>query len=91
MRRDELVPYLIDKMLEGKSSFEEVLANPKINDTDWYTYYTWTEQEMLLYKELFIDTLVNNCTPKFTKVLAEREWAMFNLMWGLKVVNNEKI
>lgn len=89
LNKDTIIPYLIDKMLDGKSTFEEVLANPSIDGVDWYTYYTWTEQEMLSYKKFFIDTLVKNCVPKFTKVMAEREWTMFNLMWGLKLEKTE--
>lgn len=91
LRRDELVPYFIDLMLLKKgSSYQEVLENPTINGLEWYRYYCWTDRDVQIFKSIFIDTLVNNCTPKFTEESAEIEWGWFYLMYGLKVVDDEK-
>lgn len=92
LRRDDLVPHLINLMLHPKgSSYEEVLKEPTINGLEWYQYYTWTDRDVQTFKSVFIDTLVNNCTPKFTKSMAEIEWGWFYFMYGLKVVNDEKV
>lgn len=90
IRRDKLVPYLIDKMLQGKiegveDRYQYVLNNDlDENGIPWYEKYTWSEYEEKTYKDFFIETLTNNTTPRFTLSMAEREWPYFNLMYGLK-------
>ena len=90
LRRDKLVPYLIDKMLEGKidnvdDRYQYVLDNSyDENGTPWFVKYTWSEDEEKQFKDFFVNTLVNNTTPRFTVSMAEKEWAYFNLMYGLK-------
>ncbi len=84
--RQQVIKVLIDKMLESfGSSYDYVIANPKIDNIPWYQYYTWkTPEDLEKFKEFFIITLTKNTSPKLTKVSAEREWPWFSLMYGLK-------
>ena len=85
-KRQDLPKVLIDKMLEPHgSSYDEVVANPKIDGIPWYQYYTWKSQEEVdKFKEFFIFTLTKQTTPKIALKQAEKEWAWFSLMYGLK-------
>jgi len=85
MKRDKVLKFVVDKMLEPyDSSFDKVVEEPKINGVVWYQFYTWSEEQMEQFKEFFIKTLTKSCSPKFSIEMANREWAMFNLMYGLK-------
>lgn len=87
-RGEELLIYLIDKMLEGKSSYQEVKKFPQIDGVLWCSYYTWTKKEEEEFKVFFIDTLVNKASPKYSRRYAESEWPMFNLMYGLRTIKD---
>jgi hypothetical protein len=90
-KRDEVIKVIIDKMLEPHgSSYDEILANPEINGESWYQYYKWTEKEREDFKNFFIFTLMKNTRPLFKKHYAEIEWKAFDLMYGLKLIENEQ-
>lgn len=89
----ELIVILINKMLEKHhTNFAEVsdLEEGKICGELWCTFYTFTKQEEKDYKKWFIDYIYKNVSPKMSKSAIEREYLWFNLMWGLKVVDNEE-
>lgn len=84
----ELVNLLIDKQLEkyGVTCKQmRELPDGKIEGKDWYDYYTFdSEEEYNKWKEFCLDVLSNQVTPKLPKRLVETEFAMLDLMWGLK-------
>jgi hypothetical protein len=84
----ELIDLLIDKELEPYGvTCEEMRALPegKINGVHWYQHYTFnTPEEYNAWKEFCIDILSKQITPKLHKSIVEREFAMLDLMWGLK-------
>jgi hypothetical protein len=90
IRRDKLVPYMIDKMLEGKiegvgARYLYISDHQFAEDgTPWYQQYTWSEDEEKVFKDFFMDTLMNKTSPRFTEMQATKEWGFFSLMWGLK-------
>lgn len=87
---EELVKILVDKMLEKYNvNTDYVIANPTIDGISWFQYYTWTSEEQSTYKEWFIKFLKNNVKPKLNKERIEREFFWFDLMWGLKIANDE--
>ena len=86
LKRNELVPYLVDKMLEPYGvTYNYVMENPIIDGKPWYQYYTFnSQQEVDDFKKFFIFTLTQSTTPKFRKRTAEVEYEWFNLKCGLK-------
>jgi len=88
MRRDNkiIVETLINKMLEisGNSiTFKDI----KDRKDDWYAEYTMTDDECAEWMKWGIEYLRK--TLKITKRMAEREMAMFNLSYGLKIVETQ--
>ena len=92
-KRDrDLTKAVIDKMLiHAGLDYESVIANPRINNIPWYQYYTWSQAESEAYKIWYIDFLRNSARPKFSKKEAERQYALFNLCFGLKIQEDENI
>ena len=84
----ELIDLLIDKQLEKYGvtckQIKEIL-NGKINGENWYQYYTFdTQEEYNNWKKFCLDILSNHITPKLHKSRIEIEFAMLDLMCGLK-------
>lgn len=84
----ELVDLLIDKQLKkyGITSKQiREIPDGKIDGENWYQYYTFdTEEEASNWKEFCLDVLSNQITPKLPKKQVEIQFAMLDLMWGLK-------
>ena len=84
----ELVDLLIDKELEkyGVTSKQiREIPDGKVNGENWYQYYTFdSKEETDNWKKFCLDILSNHVTPKLHKSRIEREFAMLDLMWGLK-------
>jgi hypothetical protein len=76
------VPILIEKMLNGRSTYDFVMENQKIDGVPWFQYFTWDEEEEEEYRKWFMERFLK--VHKYPKKLAEREFSWFNLMWGLK-------
>ena len=88
MRRDNkiIVETLINKMLEisGNSiTFKDI----KDRKDDWYSEYTMTEDECARWMIWGIEYL--RITLKINKRMAEREMSMFNLSYGLRIVETQ--
>tara|TARA_R110000868_G_scaffold120749_2_gene320529 strand:- start:394 stop:654 length:261 start_codon:yes stop_codon:yes gene_type:complete len=86
MRNDRLlVETLINKMFEiaGHSvTFNDILSR----EDDWYCQWTMTEDQNKEWREWGIKHLRKD--GKMFKTLAEREMAMINLSYGLKIENS---
>lgn len=81
---DEVLILLINKMLEPYNvDIEYVKANPKIEGIDWFSYYTWNEEQEEEFEKFFFETLKKEL--KWSKQKIKKEWPWFNLMWGLRV------
>jgi hypothetical protein len=84
----ELVDLIVNKELEKYSVFcknVKDLPDGRINDTNWYDYYTFdTEEEYNNWKEFCLDVLSTQVTPKISKKKAKEEFSMIDLAWGLK-------
>lgn len=77
---------LINKMFEvaGHSvTFDDI----KERTDNWYTQWTMTEEQNKEWREWGIDYLKKK--KRWPKYLAEREMAMFDLCYGLKIEQNE--
>lgn len=88
MRRNNqiIVETLINKMLEisGNSiTFKDI----KDRKDEWYTEYTMTDEECAEWMRWGTEYLRK--TLKITKRMAEREMAMFNLSYGLKIAETQ--
>lgn len=84
MTKQNLIPIIIDKMLEKHGvDYAYVLENQQIEGVPWYTYYTFTKQEEKEFKEWFIKFVSKKI--KFSKNYIEREYALFSLMYGLRI------
>lgn len=86
----ELVDLLIDKELEKYgvtcSQMRELGVGGTVHGTPWFSYYTFdTEEEYNQWKSFCIDILRNHVTPKLSLKRAETQFALVNLMWGLKI------
>jgi len=88
MRRDNkiIVETLINKMFEisGNSiTFRDI----KDRKDDWYSEYTMTEDECARW--MIWGTEYLRTTLKINKRMAEREMSMFNLSYGLRIVETQ--
>jgi hypothetical protein len=81
--RENLVNHLIQKELDyvGKT-IEEIK-----NDPEWYRNYTLTEEQHKEWKEYSMKTIKK--VLKTTKLRTESEFAWLDLMYGLRVLQND--
>jgi hypothetical protein len=83
---------LIDKMLEKYGvDYDYIMDNQKIEGKLWCSYYTWTQKESNEYKKWFIDFLQNDVSPRRSKKLLEREWQWFDMMYGLRIKDDDRL
>ena len=82
---------LIDKMLENHNvDYDYVVENQHINGVVWCSYYSWTQEESNNYKKWWFDFFQKNVSPKLSKRILEREYIWWDLMYGLKIKDDEK-
>lgn len=84
-KREKFIKTVINKMLNKHNvDYDYVKDNPEIEGVPWYQHYTMTTQEELELEKFFISLY------KKMKLgsRSEKEWAWFNLMYGLKIDNN---
>ena len=90
--RDNIIKPLIDKMLEQhNSNYEYVLANEMIDNKLWCTHFEWTLGEAEDYKKWWIKFYQENVTPRYSKKYLERQWQWFNLMYGLRIKDENRL
>ena len=83
MTTDNQIRLVFDKMLEHHGvSYDHVIANPVIDGINWYEYYTMTTEQENEFREWFM-RFMKLCG--YNKRVAEREYAVFNLCFGLKI------
>lgn len=84
--KDNLIPVMIDKMLEpyGKS-YAWVVENQLIDGVSWFDYYTWTEAEERDFKIWAVRVIKRALRCSSEKAISEYGW--FSLMYGLKTRN----
>lgn len=82
-KRLEIVTTMINKMFEiaGHSVTYDDIVNRK---DDWYAQWTMTEEQNKEWREWGISYFRKKA--RFPKYMAEREMAMFDLMYGLKTI-----
>jgi hypothetical protein len=81
---DKVFIELVNKMLEKHGvNYDFVLANPFIDNVDWFMHFTWTQKE----QQDFIDWSVKLLAKKkqWSKAYATKEIAWFILAYGLKI------
>ena len=90
--RDNIIKILIDKMLESKNSnYDEVVKTEMIDEKLWCTHFEWTLGEADEYKKWFIEFFQKKITPRRPKYRLEKEWQWFNLMYGLKIKDENRL
>lgn len=78
----QIVKHLIDKMFEYANldvKYEDVLGRKD----DWYAQYTMTQEQYEAWREYSVKYIKKE--KKVPIKYAEREFAWFNLSYGLKV------
>ena len=91
--RDEMVEIVINRMFDYaniKKTYEEILDEQfdKDYEESWYAHYQMTEAQNARWKKWlkwYISKIYSYYTPK----IIEREVAMIDLMWGLKIKDFE--
>ena len=82
---DQFYKDAVNKMLEPHGvDFDYVLKNQKITGIEWFQYYTWTKSDREEYQKWFVAEMRKRL--RIPKYRAEKEFASFNLMWGLKEI-----
>ena len=90
--KDNIVKILIDKMLEPyNSSYDYVISNETIDGKLWCTHFEWTLTEAEEYKKWWIKFWQENVSLRYSRRFLEKEWQWFNLMWGLKIKNEDRL
>lgn len=88
-KKEEVIRILINKMLEPyKVDYDYIKENPVIDGKNWYTYYTMSEEQEKEFEAFAVDVLKKEL--RLNQVRAESEYSWFSLMYGLKVVKNDK-
>lgn len=83
-----IVKKLVDKMLEPYGvNYDYVVENQFIEGEDWYMHYTWDTAEERDFRTWAVKEIRKHF--KCTKEKAEKEYDMFNLMWGLRLMPND--
>ena len=75
---------LIEEMLRRKGTTIAKVKRWK-KDPPWYSRLTWTKKEEADYKKWWLRTVAK--ADKTTQREAERGWPMWNLMYGLREVD----
>lgn len=84
----EVARIIFDKMLEKHNvGYDYVMKNQTINDRVWCSYYSWTPEEQAEYKKWWIDFYYTRVTPRRTKKRLKESWLWFDLMYGLRIVD----
>jgi hypothetical protein len=70
----------LDKLFQavGFDKFDENFAQQE----NWYHKKTWSLEQEACFKQWFVDEIKKDLN--FTKTMAEKEHAWFNLKWGWK-------
>lgn len=88
-KKEEVIRILINKMLEPyKVDYDYIKENPVIDGKNWYTYYTMSEEQEKEFEAFAVDVLKKEL--RLNQVRAESEYSWFSLMYGLKVLKNDK-
>lgn len=78
---------ILDKMLEKHNvDLDYILKHTEIEGKPWYQYYTLTQKEFEEWKIWVMDYLKTTSLPKRSH---ESEFGWLNLMWGLKIQDDE--
>ena len=87
-KNDIIVETMINKMFEiaGHSVTYDDIAGRQDN---WYQQWTMTEEQNKEWREWGKSFLKKK--KRWNKYLVDREIAMFDLMYGLKIEQNDKI
>ena len=88
----ELVKILINKMTENHDiDYDFIMENQHENGIPWCCCYEWTQEESDEYKKWFIEFFQKSVTPKRPKYQLAREWQWFNLMYGLRIKDENRL
>jgi hypothetical protein len=80
---DIILTTILNKMLEKHDvDVSFVMKNQEIEGQLWYNYYTMTSKEFNEWKKWVMNYFKTTYIPKFNR---EREFDSINLMWGLKI------
>jgi hypothetical protein len=77
---DKFLRKALDKMFQavGFENFD----SQSIDQKDWYSKKTWTQEQSKEFKKWFISEGKKDL--KFTKQMMEKEYDWFDLKWGWK-------
>lgn len=83
---DELLRTILNKQLEKYNiTIDDVKDNQYIDGKVWYEHYTLTMEETEKFKEWCINLLRKGVRPKLSEKTIRKEFAMLDLMYGLKI------
>ena len=87
-RNDDFITRtILNKMLEKHGiDVEYVLKHKEIEGLPWYNYYTFTQKE---FEEWKIWVMKYLKTTYISKYRHEQGFEMLNLMWGLKIKEDD--
>lgn len=71
----QLKPYKVD--------FDYIMKNQHINGIPWYQYYKFTSEKQVRKYEKYAKKQIRKAYPYMTEKYINREYAMFDLMYGL--------
>jgi len=84
---DVILTTILNKMLEKYGvDVKYVLKNQEVNGELWYQYYTMTQKEFEKWREWTMNYFK---TTYISKANREREFDSINLMWGLKIKEDD--
>lgn len=84
-KRKNVVIEILNKQLEKyNTTVAKIMDSDEI---DWYNKYTMTSEEYIQWKNFSVALMRKKLM--FSKNAAEKEFLWLNLMWGLKIKDNE--
>lgn len=82
-----IIKTILNKMLEKHGiDAEYVMEHQEIDGELWYEHYTMTQKEFDVWKEWVMNYFKSTYISKFNR---EREFDSVNLMWGLKIKEDD--
>lgn len=85
MRKEALLKDLINKMLKPYGvDYDFIVANPKINNIDWFQYYTFTPETEKAFKDWAIPFIKKRL--RCSLAYAGQVYSWFDLCYGLTVI-----
>jgi hypothetical protein len=83
----DVIEFMLTSAGHPDVTYQYLIDNPEIEGKKWFQYYTITKEQEQEVKEYFIKN--HKKLFKMPVFVSEKSWLWFNLMWGLKLIEDD--